>query len=108
MFDCIMPTRNGRNGQLFTINGTMNMRNRKGADDFSPIDENGCSFVDTLYSKAYLHHLFKADELLALQIASVHNLAFYLWLMQEVRKHIITGDFSSWKRSMVPELNKRV
>lgn len=108
MFDCIMPTRNGRNGQLFTINGTMNMRNRKWADDFSPIDENGYSYVDTLYSKAYLHHLFKADELLALQIASVHNLAFYLWLMQEVRQHIMTGDFSSWKKSMVPELNKRV
>ena len=108
MFDCIMPTRNGRNGQLFTINGTMNMRNRKWADDFSPIDENGYSYVDTLYNKAYLHHLFKADEILALQIASVHNLAFYLWLVKEARQHIIAGDFSSWKNSIVPALNKRV
>ena len=108
MFDCIMPTRNGRNGQLFTINGTMNMRNHKWADDFSPIDENGYSYVDTLYSKAYLHHLFKADEILALQIASIHNLAFYLWLVKEARQHIITDDFSSWKNNIVPELNKRV
>lgn len=108
MFDCIMPTRNGRNGQLFTIHGTMNMRNRKWADDFSPVDENGYSYVDTLYSKAYLHHLFKADELLALQIASIHNLAFYLWLVKEARKHIIAGDFTAWKNNLVPELNKRV
>ncbi|MDR1115884.1 MAG: tRNA guanosine(34) transglycosylase Tgt [Tannerella sp.] len=109
MFDCIMPTRNGRNGQLFTVNGTMNMRNRKWADDFSPIDGvHGCSFVDTAYSKAYLHHLFKADEILALQIASVHNLAFYLWFMKEVRSRIAAGDFSSWKRSIIPELNKRI
>ena len=108
MFDCIMPTRNGRNGQLFTINGTMNMRNSKWADDFSPIDENEYSYVDTLYSKAYLHHLFKADEILALQIASIHNLAFYLWLVNEARRQIITGDFSSWKKNIVPELSKRV
>ncbi len=107
MFDCIMPTRNGRNGQLFTINGTMNMRNRKWADDFSPIDENGYSYVDTLYSKAYLHHLFKADEILALQIASIHNLAFYLWLVKEARRQIIAGDFSLWKKKIVPDLNKR-
>ena len=86
MFDCIMPTRNGRNGQLFTRFGTMNMRNRKWADDFSPIDPDAHSYVDTLYSRAYLHHLFKADELLALQIASVHNLAFYLWLVREARR----------------------
>ena len=108
MFDCIMPTRNGRNGQLFTINGTMNMRNQKWADDFSPIDENGYSYVDTLYSKAYLHHLFKADEILALQIASIHNLAFYLWLVKEARSHILANDFSIWKKNIVPELNKRV
>jgi queuine tRNA-ribosyltransferase len=108
MFDCIMPTRNGRNGQLFTAEGTINMRNRKWADDFSPIDGNAYSFVDTVYSKAYLHHLFKAGEMLALQIASIHNLAFYLWLMKEIRLHIAAGDFSSWKRSIVPELNKRV
>ena len=108
MFDCIMPTRNGRNGQLFTLDGTVNMRNRKWADDFSPIDENGYSYVDTIYSKAYLHHLFKADEILALQIASIHNLAFYLWLMKESRQHIISGDFSSWKKNIIPELSKRV
>ena len=108
MFDCIMPTRNGRNGQLFTLDGTVNMRNRKWADDFSPIDENGYSYVDTIYSKAYLHHLFKADEILALQIASIHNLAFYLWLMKETRRHIISGDFSSWKKNIMPGLSKRV
>ncbi|MDR1098727.1 MAG: tRNA guanosine(34) transglycosylase Tgt [Tannerella sp.] len=108
MFDCIMPTRNGRNGQLFTINGTVNMRNRKWADDFSPVDEHGYSYVDTLYSKAYLHHLFKAGEILALQIASIHNLAFFMGFVKEVRSHIMAGDFSSWKRSIVPELNKRV
>ena len=108
MFDCIMPTRNGRNGQLFTLNGTMNMRNRKWADDFSPLDENGYSFVDTFYSKAYLHHLFKAEEILALQIASIHNLAFYTWLMREVRRHIKNGDFAQWKKITVPILNNRV
>ncbi|MDR0575236.1 MAG: tRNA guanosine(34) transglycosylase Tgt [Tannerella sp.] len=108
MFDCIMPTRNGRNGQLFTVNGVMNMRNRKWADDFSPIDENEYSYVDILYSKAYLHHLFKAGELLALQIASIHNLAFYLWLVKEARRHIAAGDFSLWKKNMIPNLNKRV
>jgi len=101
MFDCIMPTRNGRNGQLFTCNGTMNMRNRKWADDFSPIDENGGAFVDTLYSKAYLHHLFKADEILALQIASIHNLAFYMALMREARRHIREGDFGVWKKEFL-------
>ena len=101
MFDCIMPTRNGRNGQLFTRNGTMNMRNKKWEDDFSPIDENGLSFVDTFYSKAYLHHLFKTEEILALQIASIHNLAFYMQLMKEARQHILEGDFSQWKRQFV-------
>ena len=108
MFDCIMPTRNGRNGQLFTINGTMNMRNRKWADDFSPLDENGYAFVDTFYSKAYLHHLFKADEILALQIASIHNLAFYRWLMRETRQQILNGEFSQWKKNIIPNLNNRV
>ena len=101
MFDCIIPTRNGRNGQLFTRNGTMNMRNRKWADDYSPIDENGKSFVDTFYSKAYLHHLFKAEEILALQIASIHNLAYYMQLMREARQHIINGDFSQWKETII-------
>lgn len=108
MFDCIMPTRNGRNGQLFTRFGTMNMRNRKWANDFSPIDPDAHSYVDTLYSRAYLHHLFKADELLALQIASVHNLAFYLWLVREARRHIIAGDFMTWKNSMIEPLSQRI
>ncbi|MGP1463767.1 tRNA guanosine(34) transglycosylase Tgt [Tannerella sp.] len=108
MFDCIMPTRNGRNGQLFTRFGTMNMRNHKWADDFSPIDPDAHSYVDTLYSRAYLHHLFKADELLALQIASVHNLAFYLWLVREARRHIIAGDFMTWKNSMIEPLSQRI
>jgi len=105
MFDCIMPTRNGRNGQLFTNNGKMNMFNLKWADDFSPIDENGYSFVDTFYSKAYLHHLFKAEEILALQIASIHNLAYYMHLMREARLHIRNGDFSQWKKSTIDTLN---
>ena len=108
MFDCIMPTRNGRNGQLFTQNGIMNMRNAKWAKDFSPLDENGTSFVDTLYSKAYLRHLFITDEILALQIASIHNLAFYLWLVKEARKHIIAGDYASWKKEMVINVSRRL
>jgi queuine tRNA-ribosyltransferase len=108
MFDCIMPTRNGRNGQLFTANGTMNMRNSKWANDFSPLDGNGCSFADEQYSRAYLHHLFRAEEILALQIASVHNLSFYLWLMNEAGKHIEAGDFAPWKKNMIPVLNNRI
>ncbi len=108
MFDCVMPTRNGRNGMLFTKNGIMNMRNKKWADDFSHIDPDGASDVDILYSKAYLRHLFIANELLALQIASIHNLAFYLWLVKEARKHIISGDFSSWKPSMIKQISQRL
>lgn len=108
MFDCVMPTRNGRNAMLFTSNGIMNMRNKKWEDDFSPIDSEGCSYVDTTYSKAYLHHLFKAQELLAMQIASIHNLSFYLWLTREARKHIIAGDFSSWKQTMVKRVSTRL
>jgi len=108
MFDCIMPTRNGRNGQIFTRNGIMNMKNRKWADDFSPLDENGTSFVDSLYSKAYLRHLFITDEILALQIASIHNLAFYLWLVGEARKHIVNGDFTDWKRSVIDDISRRI
>lgn len=108
MFDCIMPTRNGRNGQLFTRNGIMNMRNQKWAKDFSPIEENGASFVDTLYTKAYLRHLFITNEILALQIASIHNLAFYLWLVKEARQHIIAGDFLSWKRMMIENVSRRL
>lgn len=108
MFDCIMPTRNGRNGQLFTRNGIMNMRNQKWAKDFSAIEENGASFVDTLYTKAYLRHLFITNEILALQIASIHNLAFYLWLVKEARQHIIVGDFLSWKRMMIKNVSRRL
>jgi queuine tRNA-ribosyltransferase len=108
MFDCIMPTRNGRNGQLFTANGTMNMRNSKWANDFSPLDEYGHSFADKQYSKAYLHHLFKAEEILALQIASIHNLSFYLWLVKEARRHIADGDFTTWKSVITNNLNNRI
>jgi queuine tRNA-ribosyltransferase len=108
MFDCIMPTRNGRNGQLFTKEGIMNMRNKKWEADFSPVEADGASAVDQLYSKAYLHHLFRVDEILALQIASIHNLAFYLWLVKEARKHIMAGDFVSWKSAMMPKLQNRL
>ena len=108
MFDCIMPTRNGRNGQLFTAYGTMNMRNKKWENDFSPIDPEGTSYVDRLYSKAYLHHLIKVNEILGLQIASIHNLAFYLWLVKEARKHIIAGDFTTWKSQMVRQMDNRL
>ena len=108
MFDCVMPTRNGRNAMLFTSEGIMNMRNKKWEDDFSPIDPNGTAEVDTFYSRAYLHHLFKAQELLALEIASIHNLAFYLWLVKEARKHILAGDFSAWKSQMVPRVSQRL
>lgn len=108
MMDCVMPTRNGRNGMLFTQHGTMNMRNKKWAYDFSPIQEDGASVVDTAYSKAYLRHLFIAQEILAMQIASIHNLAFYLWLVREARKHIIAGDFKSWKTTMVENVTRRL
>ena len=108
MFDCVMPTRNGRNGMLFTSQGIMNMKNEKWATDFSPIDENGTADVDHLYTKAYLRHLFKANEILAMQIASIHNLSFYLWLVTEARKHIIEGDFAQWKNMMVPRLGNRL
>ncbi len=108
MFDCVMPTRNGRNAMLFTQNGIMNMRNKKWEDDFSPVDPDGTAYVDRVYSKAYLHHLFKAQELLAMQIASIHNLAFYLWLVKEARRHIFAGDFAIWKSQMVNKLGTRL
>ena len=108
MFDCVMPTRNGRNGMLFTSEGIMNMRNEKWKDDFTPVDPNGTSFVDHIYSRAYLRHLFISKELLAMQIASIHNLAFYLWLVGEARRHIIAGDFSAWKKEMVERLGRRL
>lgn len=108
MFDCVMPTRNGRNACLFTSEGILNMRNAKWATDFSPLDPMGHCFVDLQYSKAYLHHLYKAKELLALQIGSLHNLSFYLWLVKEARKHIIAGDFVAWKHMMVEKLGRRL
>ena len=108
MFDCVMPTRNGRNGMLFTKNGIMNMRNKKWATDFSPIEEDGASYVDTAYSRAYLRHLFISQELLALQIASIHNLAFYLWLVKEARKQILEGNFIPWKKSMIKRVTQRL
>ena len=108
MFDCIMPTRDGRNGRIFTRDGILNMRNARWKDDFSPIEENGASVVDTLYSKAYLRHLLNANEILGLQIASVHNLAFYLWLVKEARKHIINGTFSTWKPEMMERVTHRL
>lgn len=108
MFDCVMPTRNGRNGMLFTTQGVINIRNKKWATDFSVIDEGLSSETSRYYTKAYLRHLFVANEILALQIASIHNLSFYLWLVTEARKHIITGDFNSWKNEMVPHLKQRL
>lgn len=107
MFDCVMPTRNGRNAMLFTYEGTMNMRNKKWETDFSPIDPDGCE-TDRIHSKAYLHHLFKAQELLAMQIASIHNTAFYLRLVTDARMHIERGDFTQWKRSVVDNLGRRL
>lgn len=108
MMDCVMPTRNGRNGMLFTANGIMNMKNKKWADDFSPIQEDGPSYVDRVYTKAYLRHLFVSQELLAMQIASIHNLAFYLWLVGEARKHILQGDFKTWKEEMLIRVTTRL
>lgn len=108
MFDCVMPTRNGRNAMLFTWEGTLNMRNAKWASDFSPLDPLGTSYVDTTYSKAYVHHLFKAKELLALQIGSLHNLAFYLDLVKQARAHILEGDFAAWKQSVSQRLMRRL
>jgi queuine tRNA-ribosyltransferase len=108
MMDCVMPTRNGRNGMLFTRNGIMNMRNLKWADDFTPIDPESDCFVDQVYTKAYLRHLFIAGELLAMQIASIHNLAFYLWLVGEARKHILAGDFHLWKPQMLERVTRRL
>ncbi len=108
MFDCVIPTRNGRNGMLFTSEGIMNMKNEKWKDDFSPLDENGTSFVDREYSKAFLRHLFMANEYLAPMIASLHNLAFYLWLVKTAREKIIGGTFAEWKAVMVGKLDKRL
>jgi queuine tRNA-ribosyltransferase len=108
MFDCVMPTRNARNGMLFTAHGTINIKNKKWEDDFSPIDDMAITWVDTMYSKAYLRHLFAAKEMLGKQIASIHNLGFYVWLTREARKHILAGDFREWKEMMVKQMNKRL
>ena len=108
MFDCVMPTRNARNGMLFTADGSINIKNKKWEDNFSVIDEARYTFVDTDYSKAYLRHLFKVNEMLGKQIATIHNLGFYLWLMREARKRIIAGDFYSWKEQMVKKMDKRL
>jgi queuine tRNA-ribosyltransferase len=108
MFDCVMPTRNARNGMLFTSEGTINIKNRKWADDFSPLDPNGSSYVDSFYTKAYVRHLFAANESLGKQITSVHNLAFYLWLTKQAREHIKAGDFTEWKNMMVKKLGQRL
>jgi queuine tRNA-ribosyltransferase len=108
MFDCVMPTRNARNGMLFTANGTINIKNKKWEADFSPVDEMGYTFVDTEYSKAYLRHLFAANEYLGKQIATIHNLGFYMWLVREARKHILAGDFKPWKEMMVKNMSQRL
>jgi queuine tRNA-ribosyltransferase len=108
MFDCVMPTRNARNGMLFTAHGTINIKNLKWADDFSPVDEMGITFVDTDYTKAYLRHLFTVNERLGAQIATIHNLGFYMWLVREARKHILAGDFRIWKDMMVKQMDKRL
>jgi queuine tRNA-ribosyltransferase len=108
MFDCVMPTRNARNGMLFTSEGTINMKNKQWEDDFSPIDETETTFVDKFYSKAYLRHLIIAGELLGAQIASIHNLGFYVELMRQAREHIKAGSFTKWKKEMVEKLNRRI
>jgi len=108
MFDCVMPSRNARHGMLFTSEGIINIKNNKWEADFSPLDPNGSAYVDKVYTKAYLRHLVKAKEPLAIQIATIHNLAFYLWLMQEARKQILAGTFTAWKNTMVPKLKNRL
>ena len=108
MFDCVMPTRNGRNGMIFTRNGVMNMRNRKWENDFSPLDPDGTSYVDTQYTRAYVRHLIHAGEMLGLEILSIHNLAFYLWLVGEARQHILAGDFKPWKDEMMKRIMTRL
>jgi queuine tRNA-ribosyltransferase len=108
MFDCVMPTRNGRNGMIFTQNGVMNLRNKKWENDFTELDPSGTSFVDHQYTRAYVRHLIHAQEMLGLEILSIHNLAFYLWLVGEARKHILQGDFKAWKDEITPRLMQRM
>ena len=108
MFDCVMPTRNARNSMIFTSEGTINIKNKKWADDFSPIDENGTSYVDSTYSKAYVRHLFTVNEMLGKQITTLHNIRFYLWLMEQAREHLAAGTFTVWKNKMVKKLDRRL
>lgn len=108
MFDCVMPTRNARNGMIFTSEGTINIKNKKWADDFSPLDENGTSYVDSSYSKAYVRHLFTVNEMLGKQITTLHNIRFYLWLMEQAREHLAAGTFTVWKNKMVKKLDRRL
>ncbi len=108
MFDCVMPTRNGRNGMIFTRNGVMNMRNKKWESDFTPLDPEGTSYVDAQYTRAYVRHLIHSDEMLGLEILSIHNLAFYLWLVGEARQHILMGDFRSWKEDTLRRVMTRL
>jgi queuine tRNA-ribosyltransferase len=108
MFDCVMPTRNGRNGMIFTSQGVINIKNKKWEKDFSPLDSGIPNELSQYYTKAYMRHLFMADEILGLQLASIQNLSFYLWLVGEARKHIIAGDYSSWKVDMVQKVKTRL
>ena len=108
MFDCVMPTRNGRNGMIFTAHGSINIKNKKWELDFSPLDDAGYAWVDMEYSKAYVRHLFTVNEMLGRQICTIHNLSFYLWLMREARKHILAGDFRTWKDQMVKQMDNRL
>ena len=108
MFDCVMPTRNARNGMIFTSEGTINIKNKKWADDFSPIDKNGTSYVDSIYSKAYVRHLFTVNEMLGKQITTLHNIRFYLWLMEQAREHLAAGTFTVWKNKMIKKLDRRL
>lgn len=108
MFDCVMPTRNGRNGMIFTRNGVMNLRNKKWEDDFSPLDPDGTSYVDHQYTRAYVRHLIHSQEMLGLEILSIHNLTFYLWLVTEARQHILAGDFTAWKKDMMQRIMQRL
>ena len=108
MFDCVMPTRNARNGMIFTSEGTINIKNKKWADDFSTIDKKGTSYVDSTYSKAYVRHLFTVNEMLGKQITTLHNIRFYLWLMEQAREHLAVGTFTEWKNKMVKKLDRRL
>ena len=108
MFDCVMPTRNARNGMIFTSEGTINIKNKKWAEDFTPLDENGTSYVDSKYSKAYVRHLFTINEMLGKQITTLHNIRFYLWLMEKAREHLAAGTFTEWKNIMVKKLDRRL